>query len=83
MTQRMGFTFLVALAVGGSQMAGAAQSGQAIVASQTMELRGDVSLIGGTFPIRFFNRIGATEVDPDTVCNKAGHMALDLVFGEL
>ena len=48
MTQRMGFTFLLALAVGGSQMAGAAQSGQVMVSSQTMELRGDVSLIGGT-----------------------------------
>jgi anaerobic selenocysteine-containing dehydrogenase len=42
---------------------------------------GTVGLIGGWFPIRLFNRIGATEVDPDTVCNKAGHAALELVFG--
>jgi anaerobic selenocysteine-containing dehydrogenase len=42
---------------------------------------GTVGLIAGWFPIRLFNRIGATEVDPDTVCNKAGHMALELVFG--
>lgn len=42
---------------------------------------GTVGLIGGWFPIRLFNRMGATEVDPDTVCNKAGHMALELVFG--
>lgn len=42
---------------------------------------GTVSLIAGAFPNRFFNRIGATEVDPDTVCNKAGHAALELVFG--
>ena len=42
---------------------------------------GTVGLIGGWFPTRFFNRIGATEVDPDTVCNKAGHAALELVFG--
>lgn len=42
---------------------------------------GTVGLIAGAFPIRFFNRIGATEVDPDTVCNKAGHAALELVFG--
>ncbi len=42
---------------------------------------GTVGLLGGAFPIRFFNRIGATEVDPDTVCNKAGHAALELVFG--
>ena len=32
---------------------------------------GTVGLIGGWYPIRFFNRLGATEVDPDTVCNKA------------
>lgn len=42
---------------------------------------GTVGLLGGAYPIRFFNRIGATEVDPDTVCNKAGHAALELVFG--
>jgi anaerobic selenocysteine-containing dehydrogenase len=42
---------------------------------------GTVGLIAGWFPIRLFNRMGATEVDPDTVCNKAGHMALELVFG--
>jgi anaerobic selenocysteine-containing dehydrogenase len=42
---------------------------------------GTVALIGGWFPIRLFNRIGATEIDPDTVCNKAGHAALELVFG--
>ena len=39
---------------------------------------GTVALIGGAFPIRLFNRMGATEVDPDTVCNKAGHVALEL-----
>ena len=43
---------------------------------------GTRSLIAGTFPLRFFNRIGATEVDPDTVCNKAGHVALQLMYGE-
>ncbi|MGE5260290.1 MAG: molybdopterin-containing oxidoreductase family protein [Actinomycetota bacterium] len=42
---------------------------------------GTVGLIGGWFPIRLFNRMGATEVDPDTVCNKAGHVALELTFG--
>jgi anaerobic selenocysteine-containing dehydrogenase len=31
--------------------------------------------------MRFFNRLGATEVDPDTICNKAGHVALDYVYG--
>ncbi|TMJ39039.1 MAG: dehydrogenase [Alphaproteobacteria bacterium] len=42
---------------------------------------GTVGLLGGAYPVRLFNRIGATEVDPDTVCNKAGHAALELVFG--
>ena len=42
---------------------------------------GTCSLIAYGFPLRFFNRLGATEVDPDTVCNKAGHVALDLIFG--
>ena len=31
--------------------------------------------------MRFFNRLGATEVDPDSVCNLAGHIALDYVYG--
>ena len=42
---------------------------------------GTFSMIGYGFPLRFFNRIGATEVDPDTVCNKAGHVALQKTFG--
>ena len=42
---------------------------------------GTVGLLGGSFPLRLFNRMGATEVDPDTVCNKAGHVALELAFG--
>ncbi len=42
---------------------------------------GTVALISGWFPIRFFRRIGATEVDPDTVCNKAGHVTLEHMFG--
>jgi anaerobic selenocysteine-containing dehydrogenase len=43
---------------------------------------GTCSLIAGMFPLRFFNRIGAAEVDPDTVCNKAGHVALQMVLGD-
>jgi anaerobic selenocysteine-containing dehydrogenase len=43
---------------------------------------GTCSLIAGSFPLRFFHAIGATEVDPDTVCNKAGHVALQLMYGE-
>lgn len=42
---------------------------------------GTNSLLAGLFPQRFFHRLGATEVDPDTICNKAGHVALDYVYG--
>jgi anaerobic selenocysteine-containing dehydrogenase len=42
---------------------------------------GTCSKLGYVFPLRFFHRLGATEVDPDTVCNNAGHVALGYVFG--
>ena len=42
---------------------------------------GTCSLLAYWFPLRFFNRLGATEVDPDTVCNKAGHVALQMTLG--
>ncbi len=42
---------------------------------------GTCSMIAGGFPMRFFNRFGACEVDPDTICNNAGHVALDYVYG--
>ncbi len=42
---------------------------------------GTFSQIAYGFPLRFFHKLGATEVDPDTVCNKAGHAALGLIFG--
>ena len=42
---------------------------------------GTLSLLAFLFGNRFFNRLGATEVDPDSVCNKAGHVALEYVYG--
>jgi anaerobic selenocysteine-containing dehydrogenase len=42
---------------------------------------GTFALLGYHFPQRFFNRLGATEVDPDTICNKAGHVALEYLYG--
>ncbi|HEY4968538.1 MAG TPA: molybdopterin-dependent oxidoreductase, partial [Steroidobacteraceae bacterium] len=33
---------------------------------------GTISLLAGIAPMRFFNRLGATEVTPDTICNMAG-----------
>jgi anaerobic selenocysteine-containing dehydrogenase len=43
---------------------------------------GTVALLAGAFGSRFFNAIGATEVDPDSVCNKAGHVALGWTLGD-
>ncbi len=42
---------------------------------------GTCSLIAGHFPMRFFHRLGATEVEPDTICNNAGHVALKYLYG--
>jgi anaerobic selenocysteine-containing dehydrogenase len=43
---------------------------------------GTCSSLAYGFPQRFFNRLGATEVDPDTICNNAGHAAWGYVFGD-
>ena len=42
---------------------------------------GTCAHIDTAFPQRFFNRLGATEVDPDTICNKAGYEALAYLYG--
>ena len=42
---------------------------------------GTCALLGVGFPLRFFNRLGVTEVDPDTICNKAGYEALGYLYG--
>ncbi len=42
---------------------------------------GTLSLLAYMFPLRFFHRLGATEVEPDTICNMAGHVAWGLLFG--
>jgi len=42
---------------------------------------GTCSMIAGGFPMRFFHHLGATEVEPDTVCNNAGHAALGYAIG--
>ncbi len=38
--------------------------------------------IGRTFPMRFFHRLGATEVIPGTICDQAGHDALVAMYGD-
>ncbi|MDA1189313.1 MAG: molybdopterin-dependent oxidoreductase [Chloroflexi bacterium] len=42
---------------------------------------GTMSKIGYSFPTRFFNRLGAVEVEPDTVCNMAANVSLDYTLG--
>ncbi len=42
---------------------------------------GTCSVLANNFPNRFFNRLGATEVEPDTVCNNAGYVALEYLYG--
>jgi anaerobic selenocysteine-containing dehydrogenase len=42
---------------------------------------GTLSLLAYFFPMRFFHRLGATEVVPDSICNLAGHVALPYVYG--
>jgi anaerobic selenocysteine-containing dehydrogenase len=43
--------------------------------------QGTYSAIACNFPERFFHRYGATEVDPGTICDRAGHVALEALFG--
>jgi anaerobic selenocysteine-containing dehydrogenase len=42
---------------------------------------GTFSAIAYHFPLRLCNCLGTTEVDPDSICNKAGHVALEYVYG--
>ena len=64
-----------------------AESLQRIVASHgaasilNAHYTGTMSLLAGMAPMRFFNRLGATEISPDTICNMAGHVALRYLYG--
>ena len=56
-----------------------AQHGPASVIST--HYTGTCAIVATNFPNRFFHRMGATEADPDTVCNAAGYTALELTIG--
>ena len=43
--------------------------------------QGTYSAIACQFPNRFFHRYGATEIEPSTICDKAGHVALGAMYG--
>ena len=47
----------------------------------TMNYSGTMSLLASGFPNRLVNAIGASEVDYGTICNRAGCVAWDLLFG--
>jgi anaerobic selenocysteine-containing dehydrogenase len=42
---------------------------------------GTMARLAYAFPLRFFNRLGAAEVEPDTICNMAGQVALRYTIG--
>jgi anaerobic selenocysteine-containing dehydrogenase len=42
---------------------------------------GTDAVLGYGFGQRFMRTLGAREVDPDTICNKAGHVALEYLYG--
>ncbi len=70
-----------ALAVIAAKLGPLATSGQGakIVHSH---YTGTNSVIAGSFGRRFFDRLGATEVEPDTICNNAAHSVLALMTGD-
>lgn len=47
----------------------------------TAHYTGTCSVIANQFPLRFFNHIGATEIEPDSICNLSGHVALSYILG--
>ena len=66
-------------AVAGRINAARAQHGPASVLHT--HYSGTLALTGYTFPNRLFHALGAAEVDPDSICNAAGHVAWTLMFG--
>lgn len=69
-----------ALALAAERLKGiVAESGAAAIVHA--HYTGTCSMIAGGFPMRFFHRLGATEVEPDSICNNAGHVALGYVLG--
>jgi anaerobic selenocysteine-containing dehydrogenase len=76
--ERVGWDEALSAIAGRLQGIVAADGGEAVVHAH---YTGTCSIIANNFPGRFFNRLGATEVEPDTVCNNAGYVALEYVYG--
>ena len=63
-----------------SQLSGiAASRGEDAVL--TMNYSGTMSLLASGFPNRFVNATNASEVDYGTICNRAGFVAFDVLYG--
>ena len=76
--ERISWDEALATVAGRMRQAIATRGGRAILHTH---YSGTLSLIGFLFPNRLFNALGASEVDPDTICNAAGHVAWTLLFG--
>jgi len=42
---------------------------------------GTLAMLACSYPMRFFHRLGASEVEPDSICNLTGHIAWSTMFG--
>jgi anaerobic selenocysteine-containing dehydrogenase len=42
---------------------------------------GTCSLLATAFPMRFFNKLGASEIEPDSICNLSAHVAFGYLYG--
>ena len=76
--ERLSWDEALAMLAGRMRKAIDARGGRSILHTH---YSGTLSLIGFLFPNRLFNILGASEVDPDTICNAAGHVAWTLLFG--
>ncbi|MFZ1995626.1 MAG: molybdopterin-dependent oxidoreductase, partial [Solirubrobacteraceae bacterium] len=64
-------------AIAGDTDAGRPGAGSILNAHYT----GTDAVLGYGFGLRFMRTLGAREVEPDTICNNAGHVALNYLFG--
>ncbi|OGT79215.1 MAG: hypothetical protein A3H91_09950 [Gammaproteobacteria bacterium RIFCSPLOWO2_02_FULL_61_13] len=76
--ERISWETALAAIAGRTQAILSAQGPEAILHTH---YSGTLSLMALLFPMRFFHRLGAAEVDPDTICNAAGHVAWRTMFG--
>jgi anaerobic selenocysteine-containing dehydrogenase len=64
-----------------TQIAGEPGAGAGAGTILNAHYTGTDAVLGYGFGQRFMRTLGAREVDPDTICNKAGHVALEYLYG--